>query len=288
MHPMTILRAALFLGLLVGNATAQVAKVLELNDVAAALEARSGQPEGSVSSLGRLARLLRTHWQEEAQTAAKGAPVRRRRATLQLEEKSNTMLVSALQQQADLAEDIVDLLRQGPTRELRVHCTLVHLPMQVATEHGLVAGQVSPIDEPTAGKLIKTAVQAKGRLQNLPEQTVLPLRPFRAEPPAEPGKAAAAPTTLRVHGEAVLVSDQEALFGVQLVAGDLPEDPTLVPLVTRFAKTFRLQVGTGIVVLAPAAKDAPEDAPAVALWLQLVSVTAAPPAKKPADADAGK
>lgn len=193
-----------------------------------------------------------------------------------------------MQEQADLAERIVDLLRKGPERELRLHCTLVHLPMQAAIEQQLVAGQVTPIDEPTAGKLLKAAVQAKGRVHNLPELKVRPLLPFRLEPPPDASKPTSDTTPTRVRGDALLVSDQEALFYVQMVAGDLPLDPTILPYAMLFDEVFRLQVGTGIVILARNAIDAPADAPAVALWLRFVDVTAAPPAKKPADADAGK
>ena len=278
----------MFIALLVGSATAQVAKVLPLADSVAALQARSNHQEGSVSSLERLARLVRSQWQNDAQGTPKVQIPRRRRSVIEVAEKESTLLVSADQQPADFAIGIVELLRKDPARELRVHCTLVHLPMQVATEHALVAGQVTPVDEPTAGKLLKAAVQAKGRVHNLPELEVQPLLPFRAEPPTEAGKPATTIPTLRLRGEAVLVEEQEALFGVQLVAGDLPADPTVLPKAPLFDRTFRLRAGTGILVLAPTAQNAPADAPAVVVWLRLASVTATKPAKEPAAGDAGK
>lgn len=276
------------MALLVSSAVAQVSRVLPLADVATDLEARSGNLAGSVPPLERLARLVRSQWQNEALGAAKDPLVRRRRNLIGVAENENSMLVSGLEESVTFVLGIVDLLRKGPTRELRVRCTLVHLPVQIATEHALVAGQVTPIDEPTAGKLLKAAVQAKGRVHNLPESKVLPLQPFRDEPPKDAGKGAGEATQLRVRGEAVLVSDQEALFGVQVVRGALPLDPTILPKAPLFDRTFRMRVGTGIVILAPIAKDAPADTPTVALWLQLVDVAAAPPAEKPAASDASK
>jgi hypothetical protein len=81
---------------------------------------------------------------------------------------------------------------------------------------------------------------------------------------------------LRLRGEALAVSPQEALFGVQLVRGSLPEDRTVVPTDPVFNQVFRLRVGNGVTMTAK------NDKTATVLWLRFTGTsTEAPKVDKP-------
>jgi hypothetical protein len=270
--------------LLSGNAVTQareinLAKVLQVQDVVAALEARGSDVPGEVTPLARFVRLAESHFQHEAQAAPPANPPlqRTRRPTIRVVEPQNVMLVSGERDKVELVEAMLRELRRDVTRELRLQCTLVRLPKDVARNHGLVAGRAMPVDEVAAGNVQKDAVQAKGSLQNLPEVKVVPFVPFRLGAPTadQDGRAERAP--LRLRGEAVLVNDDEALFAVQLVAGDLPADQTVLPQSPLLDRTFRPKAGSGVMLLSPAGAGAAGEPDALVLWLRFVEVAQAPP-----------
>ena len=73
---------------------------------------------------------------------------------------------------------------------------------------------------------------------------------------------------------------QEALFGVQLVRGSLPEDRTVLPEAPLFDRAFRLRVGNMVTMTAK------NDKAATVLWLHFTGTsTVEPKADKPDNKD---
>ncbi len=277
MHFARSLVCAALLGAVVSAQDAAV--VVSVDAMLAALAARGDLADGEVEPVERFMRLATAQFQAQVrdQGRDKERPVKReRRLVLQRARGGQPkLLVSGPQEQVDAIVGVVNRLSATQVPTLRVQCTLVRLPRQIAAAHELEVGRAVPIDEAKAGALIKQAIAAKGSLQNLPETLVRPLVPFRAEPPA--GDGATAAPQLRVRGEAVLATDREAWFDVQLVEGKLPEDPTLLPPSRRLHQALRLEVGTGAMLLAPPRKDDAKDADVVALWLRFVDLAGPKP-----------
>ena len=278
-----IVHALLLSTLFAGAASAQRSTVLNLKDVTPLLESRGHDVSGTVTPLQRLARLVSAWFlngtpAEPAPEPPAKPPARRTRIpTLGLLEDQGMILVSGQQEHVDLVESVVKELRSDVVRELRLQCTLVRLPLFTATAHGLAIGRATPVDEVAASKLLKEAVQAKGRLQNLPEVKIAPFVPFRIEPPAGDRKPEATKESLRLRGEALLVRDDEALFAVQLVDGALPDDRTVLPKSPLADGSFRLESGAGVILLSTpmvGSTNAPE---VVAVWLRLMEIARAEP-----------
>lgn len=279
---LSILGAALSCALAAGSRVPaqQAQEVVACGDLAAALQQREAAYPRSVAPIDRLARLA------SALIRAEALPDDRDRHPIGIDfyPRRGWLLVAGPPGSVDRVNALVAQLRRPEVRELRVQCTLVQLPASVAEQHGLAAGCATPVDAVAAGKLQKAAVQAQGRLQNLPELAVKPLEPFCAEPPAGDREATGIFAASRLRGEALLLADDEALFGVHLVAGELPADPTRRPKAPLVDATFRLRVGSGVLLLAnaanPPARATSGAAPppmTVALWLRFVDVVQAPP-----------
>jgi hypothetical protein len=249
-------------------------------DLAVTLQQRESTHKRSIAPIDRVARLSTALLRSEA----KPEDPDRHLIGVDYYYRRGSLLVSGPPGSVDLVNALVTQLRRPEARELRVQCTLVQLPASVAEQHGLAAGRATPVDEVAAGRLMKAGLQAQGHIQNLPEVAIEPLQPFCTEPPAGKHEATAIAAALRLRGEAMLLADDEALFGVHLVAGDLPADPTRRPKESLVEATFRMRVGGGVLLLANAAKP-PTPATSgdttppmtVALWLRFADVVQTPP-----------
>lgn len=206
----------------------QASEVVACADLAAALRQRESESQRGLAPIDRLARLANAHFRANAPSGADP----RELLAVDYYPRRGGLLVTGPRDQVDQVMALVAQLRRPEVRHLRVQCTLLHLPASVGAQHGLAVGRATLVDEVAAGKVQKAAVQARGRLQNLPEVLVAPLVPFHTQLPADGSNAC------RLRGEAVLVGDDEALFGVQLVAGDLPDDPTRIPKAPLVSATF--------------------------------------------------
>jgi hypothetical protein len=193
-------------------------------------------------------------------------------------------------------------MRREPLPRFHLTCTVLVMPLEVAAAHGLApetddkvgrlleraqtrgsgdrgtpTNDVQAADMASMTKLMRDVVKVKGTLRNLPETIATPLVPFVAEPcvggegKPPPPKGA---ETVRLRGEAVAVSSEEALLGVQLVRGSLPEDRTQLPKGAVFDRAFRLRVGDGVTITAKNGKTA------TVLWLRFTGTSTEAPRRR--------
>jgi hypothetical protein len=244
------------------------AQTFEVGAALGELEEGVGAVPGNVQPVDRFVRLLTQVLKREAKAGA-GQPnvaqVVVRRARQQM------LLVQGEKELCDLVQSVLDELRREPLPRLHLTCTVLVMPWEVAAAHGLTTNDVQEADMASMAKLMRDVVKVKGTLRNLPETIATPLVPFVAEPGAggdgkpPPPKGA---ENVHLRGEAVAVSSEEALVGVQLVRGNLPEDRTQLPKGSVFDRAFRLRVGAGVTMTAKSGKTA------TVLWLRFTGTSA--------------
>jgi len=273
------------------------AQVFDVGGALGALEDKVGLVSGDVQPVDRLQRLLTSVLKPEARAAARGVI----RAQQQL------LLVQGDKEFLDLVQAALDEMRREPLPRFHLTCTVLVMPLEVAAAHGLApetddkvrrlleraetrgsgdrgtpTNDVQAADMVSMTKLMRDVVKVNGTLRNLPEIIATPFVPFVAEPRVA-GEGKPPPTDaekLRLRGEALAVSAEEVLFGVQLVRGSLPEDRTVLPKDPVFDRAFRLRVGSGVTITAK------NDKTATVLWLRFTGTsTVAPKADKPDNKD---
>jgi hypothetical protein len=248
-------------------------QVFEVADALGALEDKVGAVPGNVQPVDRLVRLLTNVLKREAKAAGQpnAAQVVVRRPRQQM------LLVQGDRELCDLVQSVLDEMRREPLPRLHLTCTVLVMPWEIAAAHGLATNDVQAADMASMTKLMRDVVKVKGTLRNLPETIATPLVPFVAEPRVggegkpPPPKGA---ETVRLRGEAVAASSEEALLGVQLVRGNLPEDRTQLPKGAVFDRAFRLRVGDGVTITAKNGKTA------TVLWLRFTGTSTVAPRRR--------
>ena len=257
-------------GALPAQAAVRRTQVFDVADQLEALDAKVGAVPGAVQPFDRLVRLLSQLAKRENRAGRVGVTAIRPR--------QKALCVHNDKELCDLVESALDELRREKVPRIHVTCTLLVMPWETAAAHGLGTNDVQEIDMATMTKLMRAVVKQKGTLRNLPETVTAPLVPFVAESRAggdrkQPDGAA----NLRLRGEALALSPDEAMFCVQLVRGSLPEDRTILPKGALIDRAFRLRAGNGVTITAKQGKTA------TVLWLRFTGTsTEAPKPDKPA------
>jgi len=256
------------------------AKIFEVAAPLGALEGKVGACPGAVLPVDRLERLLTLALKRENGAAGQVAP----KAAVLRTRRQQQMLIEGDKAVLDLVQSVLDEMRREPPPRFHLSCTVLVMPVEIATAHGLTTNDAQDADVAAMTKLMRDVVKQKGTLLNLPETIATPFVPFVAEPRIG-GEVEQPPDgveNLRLRGEALAVNAQEALFGVQLVHGSLPEDRTVLPEAPLFDRAFRLRVGSGVTITAK------NDKAATVLWLRFTGTSTEAPKADKADKVGGR
>ncbi|HEX6811289.1 MAG TPA: hypothetical protein VF384_06680 [Planctomycetota bacterium] len=242
----------------------QVVEIVHGGDVFAKFQ------EGPLASNGEVSAIERMVWICERlhRCEAAGLP-KAGQLSIQVQQRRNLLVLQGAPEPVATVKQIIEQLRaedpQRPTT-LRLQCSLVTLPVDHAAAQDFQWSKVTPVDEVAMGKFVKTALAAKGTLQNLPEVLARPLVPFLGE--ASAVKQTDADRRLRFRGEILPLSAAEAVIALQLTRVQLPADRSRRPLETCLDEAFRLKVGSG---MATAMRRQGEPGVTV-LWVRLVGM----------------
>ena len=248
----------------------------EVDAALGALGDRTEAVPGVVQPVHRLARLLTRVLDGEAK-----APVdhRRVRVARALPRQRAQIQVEGDKELLDMVQSVLDEMRREPRLRFHLTSTVLVMPWDVAAAHGLSTKGVQKVDMASMSSLLRDVVKQKGALLNLPETIATPLVPSVAETriDTEGKQPPHGARHMRLRGEAVALSPEEALFDVQLVRGCLPEDRTVVPMDAVLERAFRLRVGTGVTITAK------NDLTATVLWLRFTGTSTEAPKVAKAD-----
>jgi len=148
----------------------------------------------------------------------------RRRNVVKFSGDKGSLMVIADNRVTLALQGAFEQLRKRPQQDHRIACTIVTMPIAVATGHGLKAGISKPADEIVAGDLFKAAVAADGKLVNLPNTRSLPLVEYVArsgDPKAGDARALGATGT-------VLPTGKNSVLLQLAAAGHVPQYLRLV------------------------------------------------------------
>jgi hypothetical protein len=191
------------------------------------------------------------------------------------------ILLQGTAEDMELMTAMLAQLQRADLQELRVQCTLVTMPMAVATAAGLALDQPLAVEESQAGRILKDAVAAKGTLRNLPEAGLLPAQSAILGRPAAIARPDAAPVPfaeLRVRVEALPTAEDEGWFALQLLDGEQRNDTVAPRKVAMADAKLRLKMGHGAMVMAARGEQA------TVLWVRFTGMRKAEPSKDaPAD-----
>jgi hypothetical protein len=256
-------------GAMPGQGQVRVAKVFEVGPALGALEDKVGAVPGAVLPADRLDRLLAQLLKREN----KAGVGRVTRPAMVAANRQQLMIVQGDKEMLDVVQSVLDEMRREPLPRFHLTCTVLVMPWEVAAAHGFATSDVQEADMVAMGNLMRDVVKQKGTLLNLPEAIATPFVPFVAEPrvAAEGKQPPDDAENLRLRGEALAVSPEEAVFGVQLVRGNLPEDRTQLPKAPVFDRAFRLRVGNGVTITAK------NDKTATVLWLRFTGTSTVEP-----------
>ncbi|HEX6812887.1 MAG TPA: hypothetical protein VF384_14785 [Planctomycetota bacterium] len=270
---MARLALALWLGCCGTVAGQQRAQVFQVKEALAALEDKTGVVPGDVQPITRFSRLVDAVLKKEVQA---GVRPQGARATVRAAGRDQMLMVQGDKEVVDLVQSLIDQMHGASLPRLHLECTVLVMPLEVARAHGLVANRAQEKDMAAMTALMKDVVKVHGVLLNLPEVVATPFVPFVAEPRAGAGKRPP-PTAanLRLRGEAVPLGREEALFAVQFVRGDLPEDRTVLPKRPLSDQAFRLRAGQGV------ALTSQDRATATVMYLRLAGIANAGPNAPP-------
>jgi hypothetical protein len=266
------------------------AQVFDVGGALGALEDKVGPVSGELQPVDRFERLFTSLLKRENKAAAGRLMKAMIRANQQM------LLVQGDKELLDLVQAALDEMRRETLPRFHLTCTVLVMPLEVAAAHGLApetddkvrkvleraqargnggipTNDVQEADMAAMTNLMRDVVKQKGKLLNLPEIIAMPFVPFVAEPRvAGEGKQPLNDAeNLRVRGEALAVSAEEAVFGVQLVRGSLPADRTVLPKDPVFDRAFRLRVGSGVTITAK------NDKAATVLWLRFTGTSTVEP-----------
>jgi len=248
-----------------GLVSAQQVEIVQGGDVFAKFQEGPLASNGEVPAIDRMVWICeRLHLCEAAALPKAG------QLNIQLQQRRNLLVLQGAPEPVATVKQIIEQLRaedsQRPTT-LRLQCSLVTLPLDHAAAQDFQWSKATPVDEVAMGKFVKTALAAKGSLQNLPEVLARPLVPFVAE--AQGAKQTDDnEARLRLRGEILPLGAAEAVVALQLVRGQLPADRTRRPLETCLDQAFRLKVGGGIAT-ATRRQGQPH---VTVLWVRLVGI----------------
>lgn len=167
-----------------------------------------GAPTGRPKALSRLLEVLRS--------APMGdAPAR----SLMLSEGATpseepVVLARGAPAQIELFQASLARLAHSDPGASRLHFSIVTMPIAVAKAHQLEPGRTVMTDDATWSGLLRDAVEAKGRLHNLPEVITGFLTPYRHEPTA--AKDATDCDLERLQAEVVPLDDGAIAVAIEL------------------------------------------------------------------------
>ena len=169
-------------------------------------------------------------------------------------------------------------MQRDPLPRSNLQATVLTLPRRALNAHGVRADVPHPIDEASAGKLVRDAVAAKGALRNLPEVTVGPLEAFSIPLATATARDAAVPQRV-LCGRALLVANDEAALVLEQSTSEAAFRES--NRIGAGSQWLRLKAGSGALLCtrdagkAEAGKEREADQVTV-VWLRFVGTTTKP------------
>jgi hypothetical protein len=177
------------------------------------------------------------------------APPRSLGLTIGKSTRGHVLLARGTAEQVATVEAALGALARPDVGRTRLQCTLVTMPVAVATAHRLEPGKTVVGDGVAWGELMRDAVKARGRVDNLPELLADALSPFANEvkPPAAPSTPVERPRQ-RLRGEVVPLDGGDVAVAVAIERGRAAAADAKLPVLA--TPVFRLAAGKSAMMMA--------------------------------------